>query len=147
MHYGFPTGIITVPTEYITQPLIPESGLSEVDIAEAKKFYPDDGTNGTTMIPYYSQILDIEPGRQLDFIIQPRENGNYTMQSFGPLDVVMVLFEDGVGEPKYLAGDDDSGYHFNSLIRQPLLQGRQYILRVRLYYAESQGQGAILLWK
>lgn len=50
-------------------------------------------------------------------------------------------------EPKYLAGDDDSGYHFNSLIRQPLLQGHTYLLRVRLYYAESQGQGAILLWK
>ncbi len=151
MHYGFPPGIITTPSEYQTRPLTPTAGLSDPDIAEAKKFYPGEETHqGVTLVPYYSQIIDIDPGQQLDFVIQPREDGNYTMQSFGPLDVVMVLFEVDQftqNDPKYLAGDDDSGYHFNSLIRQPLLQGHVYMLRVRLYYAESKGQGAVLLWK
>jgi len=148
MHYAFPPGIITVPPEYRTQSLIPAAGLSDIDIAEAKKFYPDNGKQAAPeLIPFYSQIIDIDPGQQLDFIIQPREDDNHTIQSFGPLDVVMVLFESTDGEPKYLAGDDDGGYDYNSLIRQPLFVGHTYLLRVRLYYAESEGQGAILLWK
>ena len=68
------------------------------------------------------------------------------MQTFGDLDTVMVLFEDVDGEPVYLAGDDDSGTNFNAQIEMRLMRGRTYYLRLRLYYANTTGQGAVMLW-
>ena len=37
MHYEFPAGLIKVPEEYRTAPLIPAPGLSILDISEVKK--------------------------------------------------------------------------------------------------------------
>lgn len=37
MHYEFPAGLIKVPEEYRTVPLIPAPGLSILDISEVKK--------------------------------------------------------------------------------------------------------------
>jgi len=147
MHYQFPVGLIVVPEQYKDQPLIPAPGLSAMDIDEVLKFYPGEPEPQLPELkPYLSQLLQIDPGEQLDFQIQPRISRKYTIQTFGNLDTVMVLFEDDNGEPVYRAGDDDSGTNFNARIEMRLVRGRTYYLRLRLYSAWATGQGAVMLW-
>ncbi|MCH7658955.1 MAG: hypothetical protein IIB05_11640 [Bacteroidetes bacterium] len=147
MHYQFPSGLIVIPERYQNQSLIPEVGLSNMDIEEVRKFYPEDTEQQMPELkPYLSQLVQINSGEQLDFVIQPRVSRKYTIQSFGNMDTVMVLFEDVDGEPVYLSGDDDSATNFNARIEMRLLRGRTYYFRLRLYYADATGQGAVMLW-
>ena len=147
MHYQFPSGLIVVPEQYKNQPLTPASGLSTMDIDEVLKFYPGETKPRLPELkPYLSQLLQIDPGEQLDFEIQPRVTRKYTIQTFGNMDTVMVLFEDENGEPVNLAGDDDSGTSLNARIEIRLRRGHTYYLRLRLYYARATGQGAVMLW-
>ena len=148
MHYRFAAGLIVTPEEYQTRPLVPELGLSDIDIQEVRKFYPgDDGPPVLPeLVPYLSQLVRIEPGEQLDFVIHPLVSRRYTMQTFGSMDTVMVLFEDVNGEPTYIAGDDDSGTRYNARIEQRLLRNRTYYLRLRLYHSRAAGEGGIMLW-
>lgn len=147
MHYQFPSGVIITPGEYQTQPLLPAAGLSGMDIDEVKKFYPERKESQKLKLePYLSRLVDIKAGEQLDFVIQPLVSRRYTIQTFGDLDTVIVLFEDVNGEPVYLAGDDDSGTDFNARIENRLMHDRTYYLRLRLYYAHATGQGAVMLW-
>ena len=146
MHYQFESGLITTPEKYQNQPLIPAPGLSAVDIKEVQKFYPKIIKKQITKLkPYLSKLVRINPGEQLNFIIQPEESRRYTIQTFGDIDTVIVLFEDVNGESVYLAGDDDSGTDFNAMIENRLLQGRTYYLRLRLYFDKS-GHGAVMIW-
>lgn len=147
MHYQFRAGLIQLPEEYMTHDLIPEPGLSEYDISEVKRFYPPGDTDQFPELkPFLSQIIDLAPGEQVDFTIKPTVSRKYTMQTFGSLDTVMVLFEDVNGESVYLDGDDDSGSNFNAKIEARLLAGRTYYLRLRLYYATATGIGAAMVW-
>jgi hypothetical protein len=147
MHYWFEKGLIDVPQEYRTKPLIPDPGLSPVDIEEVRKFYPGETEPQLLELePYLSRKVQINPGEQLDFVIKPQISRRYTIQTFGNFDTVIVLFEDVDGEPVYLAGDDDSGTNFNAQIETRMLKDRTYYLRLRLYYAESVGMGAVMLW-
>ncbi|MCD4806836.1 MAG: hypothetical protein K8R13_04575 [Methanococcoides sp.] len=147
MHYRFPAGLIITPEIYQNEPLVPLAGLSEIDIKEVKKFYPEETKQQIPELkPYLSQLIQIDPGEQLDFVIQPSLSRKYTMQTFGNLDAVMVLFEDVDGEPIYLSGDDDSGTNYNAQIKMRLVHGRTYYLRLRLYHAQATGQGAVMLW-
>ena len=147
MHYDFPAGLIKIPAKYKTSPLTPAPGLSNIDISEVKKFYPPkEKTKLVELKPYLSKIIKIGAGEQLDFEIKPIISRSYTMKTFGPLDTVMVLFEDDAGNPVYLAGNDDSGSDLNAEIQLRLISGRTYYLRVRLYYSNASGQGAVMLW-
>ncbi len=147
MHYQFEAGLIDFPEQYQNQPLIPEAGLSNIDIKEARKFYPKKKKKKLPKLkPYLSELVRISPGEQIDFLIQPEVSRKYIIQTFGNIDTVMVLFEDINGEPVYLSGDDDSGTNFNSKIENRLLYGRTYHLRLRLYYSERSGHGAVMLW-
>ncbi len=147
MHYQFNAGLIINPVQYKSQDLIPDPGLSQIDIDEAIKFYPgQEDIEMNELKPYLSQLLEIEPSEQLDFIIHPPRTRNYTIQTFGKMDTVMVLFEDKNGEPGYVDGDDDSGNNYNSKISVRLIKGKTYYLRVRLYYSTGSGQGAVMLW-
>lgn len=147
MHYGFRAGLIQIPIQYQSSPLIPEAGLSEIDIAEAIKFYPgQDQPEFPELRQYESQLMNLKPSEQLDFVIMPTRTKNYVFQTFGNADTVMVLFEDYKGEPTYIDGDDDSGYQYNSQISYRLLKGRTYYLRIRLYYSTDSGYGAVMMW-
>ena len=70
----------------------------------------------------------------------------YTLQTFGRMDTVMVLFEVRNGTPEFVDGDDDSGRDYNAKIITRLHRGREYVVRTRLYYAWAQGSGAIMLY-
>ncbi len=147
MHYQFSAGLIKSPPAYQNKALIPQPGLSAVDKAEVKKFYPDSSQKQLTELkPFLSKIVKLSAGQQIDFIIKPTISRKYTMQSFGSMDTVMVLFEDDNGNPVYLEGDDDSGTNANSKIEYRLINGRSYYLRMRLYYSTGVGQGGIMLW-
>ena len=147
MHYSFSAGLITSPVEYQINPLIPAPGLSELDIKEVKKFYPATKSDEFPELkPFLSKIVKLSAGQQVDYIINPKVSRKYTMQTFGDMDMVMVLFEDDNGEPIYLAGDDDSGTNTNSKIENRLIKGRTYYLRLRLYYSTSVGSGGVMLW-
>lgn len=147
MHYDFASGLIDIPEEYRNRALIPSPGLSSEDIAEVRKFYPEDIQPEMPQLkPYLSHLVEIDAGEQLDFMIRPPESRRYAIQTFGDMDTVIVLFEDVNGEPVYLSGDDDSGTNFNAWIEIRLLHTRTYYLRMRLYYAHATGQGAVMLW-
>jgi hypothetical protein len=147
MHYRFSSGLIVTPEQYQNQPLIPAPGLSNIDIDEVKKFYPEETESVMPELKaYLSQLVQIDPGEQLDFVIKPGASRKYTIQTFGNMDAVIVLFEDVNGEPVYLSGDDDSGTNLNARIEIRILHTRTYYLRLRLYSAQVTGQGAVMLW-
>jgi len=147
MHYQFGAGLIKSPAGYKTKALIPQPGLSVTDKTEVKKFYPDTSQKQLTELkPFLSKIVKLSAGQQIDYLIKPSISRKYTMQSFGTMDTVMVLFEDDNGTPVYLEGDDDSGFNTNSKIEYRLLNGRSYYLRMRLYYSTGIGQGGVMLW-
>lgn len=146
MEYEFEAGLIDKPKKY-RDGLFPEPGLSAVDIREAKAFYP--GTTRKTMpelVLYQSRQLNLTPGQQVDFRIAPEFTRNYTIQTFGESDSVIVLFEDVGDDPRYVDGDDDSGYDQNARIEAKLYRGRKYILRIRLYHVQISGNMAIFMW-
>lgn len=146
MHYAFAAGLIDRPEEFRSG-LTPEPDLSELDVEWATKFYPSlAGEDEKTLEPLEAQHIEIEPGEQVNFRIRPTATRQYTIQSFGQSDVVMVLFETRDGEPRFLAGDDDSGTALNAQLKLRLVRGREYILRVRLYYENASGGTAILMW-
>ena len=57
---------------------------------------------------------------------------------------MIVLFEDINGVPRYLSGDDDSGEDRNASITYKLFQGRNYIVRLRLYYQGLSGKTLLM---
>ncbi|MCC2616610.1 M12 family metallopeptidase [Aestuariibacter halophilus] len=146
MHYQFPQGLILQPSQYRSQPLLPANGFSARDIAEALRFYPPLQPTLPELRPWESQRIQIGSGEQIDFMITPDVSRQYTVQTFGNMDTVMVLFEQMDGEDIFYAGDDDSGTDFNARIQVRLFRGRRYLLRIRLYYAQQSGEGAMMMW-
>lgn len=145
MHYQFRAGLIKQPTEFRTRNLIPAPGLSPVDIDRVRKFYPPIN-RVPELKPFRSQRIRVGAGEQVNYVIEPERSRKYTIQTFGAMDTVMVLFEEIDGTPRYLEGDDDSGSSLNAKIRMRLFKGRRYIVRVRLYHAQQQGEGVLMMW-
>ena len=146
MHYSFRAGLIDLPAQF-RNGLTPAPGLSDLDIEWARRFYPPlPVEDEKTLAPFEVQRIEIDPGEQVDFHIRPTYSRRYTIQTFGQSDVVMVLFEVRDGQPRFLAGDDDSGQDLNARLRVRLVRGREYILRVRLYYEHVSGETAVFMW-
>ena len=146
MHYPFGPGLIVQPAQY-QNGLQPAGGLSAQDAQFAKTFYPPLTKNDTQALkPFESVRITIEPGQQVNFVITPTRTRNYTMQTIGSADTLLVLFEEVPGgDPVYLSGDDDSGTDRNARIVHKLQKDRKYILRARLYYVERRGECGVLL--
>lgn len=146
MHYRFAAGLIESPAEYQTKPLIPASGLSPVDIQTVQALYPALEETVAELREFESQRFSIAAGEQVDFIINPSMTRKYTLQTFGRMDTVMVLFELRDGMEEFIEGDDDSGHDYNAKIEVHLHRGRQYIVRTRLYYATMRGMSSIMVY-
>lgn len=145
MHYAFAAGLIDQPVQYHNG-LKPAGGLSEQDVLQVRLFYPPlDDSSYPELKPFHSEILSLAPAEQKNFVINPSATRNYTIQTFGKSDTVMVLFEDQSGDLKYVAGDDDSGTDLNAQINVRLYQGRRYVLRIRLYSNISGGEISVML--
>jgi hypothetical protein len=147
MHYPFPAGFILQPDRFTTQPLQPAGGLSPRDLTWARAFYPaTEDQAPPELTPFQSRELAILPGQQRDLMIRPTATRQYTLQTFGVSDTVMVLFEHVDGQLRYQTGDDDSGEDRNATIQVKLFQGREYVLRVRLYFSQGSGETAVMMW-
>jgi hypothetical protein len=96
--------------------------------------------------PFISRALVLAPREQADFLIEPPATRRYQVGTFGQNDVVLTMFEEVDGDPRFLAGDDDSGEDRNALVSVKLFQGRRYVVRVRMYYPGASGQTAVMYW-
>lgn len=146
MHYPFGPGLIKEPAQFRSG-INPAGGLSAKDMEFVKKFYPP-----LTAADYIelklskSELLNIKAGEQKNFLFKPTTSKKYKIETFGAMDTVMVLFERTATEDIYLSGDDDSGTDFNSKINIRLIKGRTYVVRLRLYYAEREGSGSVMVY-
>jgi hypothetical protein len=145
MHYAFQAGLILQPQEYQSG-LTPAPGLSDTDIEQVHLFYPAARPSYSELKLFESQKLSLAMGEQKNFSISPTATRQYTIQTFGPMDSVMVLFEDRDGTFQFVAGDDDSGWNRNARLNLRLYAGRKYVLRIRLYYQWASGDIAVMMW-
>lgn len=146
MHYPFGPGLILAPVAFVNG-IDPAGGLSAKDKEFVKKFYPSlSPTDYIKLKISESQPLNIKPGEQKNFIFKPERSKKYKIETFGVMDTVLVLFEKNGSEEIYLAGDDDSGTDYNSKIHTRLIKGREYIIRLRLYYADAEGAGSVMIF-
>jgi hypothetical protein len=146
MHYDFEEGLIDEPVRYRTG-LSPAPGLSARDKKWVKTFYPRlTGPDHRPLRPFEAARLQLEPAEQANFTIKPDATRNYSIATFGRSDTVMVLFENADGDLRYVTADDDSGLDYNANIRVKLFAGRNYVLRIRLYYRHRAGDLAAMMW-
>jgi hypothetical protein len=146
MEYPFEAGLIKEPAKYRTG-LQPKGGLSPYDIAWMKQTYPSQKEEEFPKLELRRSVdLDIPAGGQKDFIIIPTETRKYTIQTFGLSDTVMVLFEEVDGKLVQRKGDDDSGEDYNAKIEERLYKDKKYVLRIRLFYSEREGETAVMIW-
>jgi len=153
MHYAFPAGLILQPAEFQDVPLEPAGGLSSRDVDWIKRFYPPQAVEGPPSLnPFDSQSLNLAAGEQLDYTVVPPATREYTFQTFGAADTVLVLFEDVTTGPaegrglRYRVGDDDSATDRNATFRVKLFKGKRYVVRVRLYWSWATGESALMYW-
>ncbi len=126
----------------------PAGGLSARDKQWVKTFYPPLGAKDYEEPALLgSKKLSIAAGEQRNFLLKPQATRYYEMRTFGLSDTVMVLFErDAKKGDVYLSGDDDSGMDRNAYIRRRLHRGREYVMRLRLYYAADAGETGVMWW-
>jgi hypothetical protein len=146
MHYSFGPGLIREPAQY-RNGLRPTDGLTEKDIDQVRKFYPPTGSDVLTDLkPFRLESLALAPAEQKNFSIVPDHTNNYTIQTFGASDTVMVLFAEAEdGELEFIAGDDDSGTSTNARITANLVRERRYVLRIRMYLNWASGDTFVMM--
>lgn len=145
MHYKFPAGLILVPEEFRSKPLVPEPNLSDDDIEWIRRFYPPEEPHLPVLEPLESSKLALGTGEQASFAVRPAATREYTFQTFGHADTVLTLFEQVEGSPRFRAGDDDSGTDSNARFTAKLFKDREYVLRLRLYWAWASGETAVMM--
>ena len=146
MQYEFSAGLIHFPERYQNQALVPEPGLSARDVEQAQLLYPPLPPELPELRPLDLKILAISPGEQENYSITPAQTREYVLRTFGEADSVLVLFEEEHGGLAYRDGDDDSGTERNAELRVVLQAGRRYVVRLRLFWASSEAQTALLMW-
>jgi hypothetical protein len=144
MEYEFESGLIDEPEKYDINGLTPPGTLSKPDKAWAVKWYPPLKASLTTLQPFQAAAADLAAGQQIDMAIKPTESRKYRIETKGASDTLLTLFEDIDGEPRFLAGDDDSGEERNASITYKLFKGRKYIVRLRLYYPGQSGKTSVM---
>lgn len=152
MHYNFQAGLIQQPTKY-QQGLSPAPGLSDRDKTWAQKFYPPSPDEDLKKLkPFQAQSFELAPAEQVNLLIKPSATRSYQIGTFGSSDAVLVLFErvtdskSGTKTSRFVAGDDDSGFARNALLRVRLVAGREYVVRLRLHWPGLSGKTAIMMW-
>lgn len=145
MQYAIRAGLIVRPEEF-RNGLNPQPGLSDIDRARVRLFYPELDERLEELKRFRAVRLNLAPAQQANFIIKPPSTRRYQIQTFGSSDTVMVLFEDNNGNLEHFAADDDSGWDRNARMEVRLVRGRNYILRVRLYFSQGSGETAVMLW-
>ncbi len=144
MEYEFEPGLIDEPQIYDVGGLTPPGTLSAADKQWALQWYPPLKATLPTLTPFQSVVVNVTAGQQVDYAIKPPSSRNYTIETKGASDTLLALFEIVNGEPRLLAGDDDSGEDRNAKIAYKLFQGRNYITRLRLFYPGRSGKASLM---
>lgn len=144
MEYEFAPGLILEPKQYYATGLTPPGTLSAADKQWVLKWYPAQQAALPTLQQFQPAVADLAPGQQMDYAIKPTASQKYTVETKGPSDATLVLFEDINGVPRYLSGDDDSGEERNAKITYKLFQGRTYIARLRLVHPGPTGKTSLM---
>ncbi|HEY6643369.1 hypothetical protein [Povalibacter sp.] len=144
MEYEFEPGLIDVPDKYDINGLFPPGTISAADRQWALQWYPALKSRMTTLEPFEAVSFNLAAGQQIDFSITPAASRKYTIETKGASDTLLVLFEQIDGEPRFVAGDDDSGEDRNASITHKLFKGRTYIVRLRLYYPGQSGTTSLM---
>ena len=145
MEYALPSGLITAPAQYQAG-VNPPGTLSALDKQFVVSWYPAMTKVLPKLEPFVSAPSSLGPGQQVDYSVEVPTSRNYTVATFGAADTLLTVFEDVAGVPTFLVGDDDSGQNRNAQVELPLVAGRKYIVRVRLYSAWRSGQFAVMYW-
>jgi hypothetical protein len=144
MEYEFEPGLIDEPEEYDVNGLTPPATLSDADKEWTVKWYPAQKKTAPALQPFQSAAVDLAAGQQIDYTLKPTASRKYTIETKGASDTLVGLFEDIDGEPRFLAGDDDSGEERNAKIAYKLFKDRTYTVRLRLYYPGQSGKTSIM---
>ena len=144
MEYEFEPGLIDEPDKYDINGLTPPGTLSKPDKEWVAKWYPELKATLSTLRPFQTVAVDLSAGQQVDYSIKPASSRKYTIETKGASDTLLVLFEQVDGEPRFIAGDDDSGEDRNASITYKLFKGRNYIVRLRLYYPGQSGRTSLM---
>jgi Astacin (Peptidase family M12A) len=146
MHYPFEAGLIKRPKPF-DQGLTPRGGLSAKDKAWVKTLYPPDPDSAMDELkPGRSILLEISAGEQRSFTIRPQETREYSFQTFGTSDSVLVLFEKTDQQLRFRKGADDSGEDTNASMRIKLIKDSEYVLRLRLYHTDRPAETSVMMW-
>ena len=151
MEYQFPAGLIVEPAAY-RNGIFPPGTLSPLDKPWAATWYPAArrtraaGPTVPQLRVNQAVTVDLDTGQQVDYVLRVDETRNYTVGTFGAADTVLALFEEVDGEPRFLAGDDDSGTDRSAAITHRLRPGRTYFVRMRLVYKGTRGTVTLMCW-
>jgi hypothetical protein len=146
MHYPFKPGLILKPEDYKLRGLYPAGGLSKTDIQYAKQFYPGVPT-AKTIETLHSYEITVDNSEQQDFSFKANETRYHTIQTFGNLDTVLVIFEKlKEDELKYLSGDDNGGVDKNATLKLKLFRGKEYVIKLKVYYKNPHERTALMIW-
>jgi hypothetical protein len=144
MEYEFEPGLIDVPDKYDKNGLTPPGTLSSADKKWALKWYPALKSKLKALQPFESAVASLDAGQQMDFAVKPTESRNYRFDTKGASDTLLTLFEQVDGEPRFIAGDDDSGEERNASLAYKLFKGRSYVVRLRLYHPGQSGKTSLM---
>ena len=145
MHYQFAKGLIDVPEEYKTKPLIPKGGLSDRDIELVRKWYGD-APPEEEMFLGMSVKLGITAGKQKNYVFKPAMTRTYNLQTFGQADTIIDVSQESNGDWEKMAEADDSGLDKNAALQTILVKGQHYRVRVRLLYSDSPDDVLFMVW-
>lgn len=146
MEYQFDAGLILEPHQYFSEGLRPAGGLSRFDQTWVVESYPDTANRIARLEAGASRKLELEKGQTRVFEFKPKRTRTYRIGTFGTSDTVMVLFEVTAAGNVQIAGDDDSGEDRNALVTMRLQSGRTYQVGVRMYFADTPGETAVMVW-
>lgn len=147
MHYPFEPGLVQEPVEFKKKGIKPAGGLSQEDIQYALFFYPKKNAAKDIRVTILTSYpIDAENSKQQNFIFNPTESREFTIQTVGQIDTVIVLSEKkSKGELYKIASDDKSGTDENALIKASLTKGKNYLIHVKVYYKKPGQQTALLI--
>ncbi|WP_395298144.1 hypothetical protein ACF9IK_35345 [Kitasatospora hibisci] len=146
MEYPISPGWIRRPKQLRLQGIPEPLSLSATDKEDVLAWYPALVAQPRLLKPRESVQLPTGVGDQVDFAISPTETRKYSIGTFGDADVLMALFERVNGELRYVTAEDDSGEDRNARLDVKLFQGRNYLLRARIYSAWGAGEAALMHW-
>lgn len=147
MEYAFGAGLIVSPAAY-TGGVNPPGTLSPQDRQYMLSWYPGSAVAHTLppLAPFVTVPTQLAAGQQVDFTLAVPGTRSYSIATFGESDTILGLFERVNGNLRFVAGDDDAGEDRNALIRHRLFLGREYVVRLRCYYAQRSATTALMYW-